>query len=125
DLKLVDANNEKTQEKDFVIKETSYRKLGLAKRYALTSQIHSGEAQHFSILFGQLTTRLLEWHTERGKQCGTIELEVSIDPMIKDLVTEKIYSFFSDTENFDFLSSIKVHAEVTDFNNNALASLDF
>ncbi len=139
DLKLVDENetpkndlpqdtsNENTPyqnipplKKGLTTKEKSYRKLGLAKRYMLTGEIRSEEAQHFSVLFSQLTTRLLNWHSERGKQCGAIELYFSIDRLMESFVTEKINTLKNDNEHFSFLRKTKIHTTIVDLNNKPL-----
>lgn len=77
-------------EQSITIEESSYRKLGVAKRYAFHCQLSSDDPQHFTVLFGQFTTRLIEWHQANGKQCGIIKLDISITERLLPRVLQLI-----------------------------------
>lgn len=115
DLKLVDKEPEKEESQSLVIEENSYRKLGLAKRYALNCSIKSNESQHFLLLFSQFTRRLIEWHNQHGGQCGKIHCEITIDPMLAEVVKNSIDQVLND-ENFDFLKRLKPDFKIIDTN---------
>ena len=126
DLKLVDIEtNQAEEDKDYVVEEQRYRKFGLASRYTLTCKITSKEAQHFSILFGQFTTVLLDWHKQRKKSCGKLQLDFFVDPLIKEFVIEKVEALVNDSDNYRFLTSIKINVELADCSGKHLQSLHY
>ena len=121
ELQAIDTSTS-CQQQSITIEESSYRKLGLAKRYAFHCQLRSDDHQHFSVLFAQFTTRLIEWHQAHGKQCGKVKLEISIHEnflprilqLIEQLTTE------DDTGAFNFLKKIQLDIRINDFNSKIL-----
>ncbi len=124
DLKLLD-DDPLTTGKDFIIEESSYRKLGLAKRYILKCTIRSEEAQHFSVLFSQFTTRLLQWQTNRKKQCGEIQLCVTLDPIMEELITDKIDFIYQNDDTFEFLKSINTRVDLYNLEGKTLKTIKY
>ena len=121
ELQAIDTSTS-CQQQSITIEESSYRKLGLAKRHAFHCQLRSDDHQHFSVLFAQFTTRLIEWHQTHGKQCGQVKLEISIHEnflprilqLIEQLTTE------DDTGAFNFLKQIQLDIRINDFNSKIL-----
>ena len=113
DLQLVDHEDKGERTAGMTIEETAFRKLGLAKRYRLRCAISSDESQHFSLLFSQFTTRLLEWHDRYGGQCAELQLVFAIKPIMKVFVEEKIRTLY-DEELFRFVKKLRVETQLTD-----------
>lgn len=123
DLSLTDMDSEASeseQQKDFVIDEVAFRKLGVLRRYQLVCVIRSTENQHFSVLFGQLTTRLLEWYFEREKNAAAVRLEFHINATMLDYVSGKVNALKNDTENFGFLSAMDLQLSLSDLHGKSL-----
>lgn len=119
ELKLVDDDTQARQPKGLDIEESSYRTFLLSKRYRLSCKIHSVEGHQFALLFSRFTTRLSEWHDAHGKACGQLRLTIAIDPLIKELVENKVNVLFQE-EVFNFLRKLKVEIEYTDLNGKPL-----
>lgn len=126
DLSLVDVDvttsrsTTTTPNKDFTVDEIVFRKLGLLKRYQFVGTLCSSDNQHFSVLFGQLTTRLLEWYFEREKRAAAIQFNFYIDATMADFVNKKINALKNDRENFGFLADTNLQLSLSDLQGKAL-----
>ena len=121
ELRIVDTEEKPVipAETALKIEESSYRKLGVSKRFKFSCTIHSDEPQHFSLLFNQFTTRLIEWHNSHGKQCAEVICECYIEAIMKEMVEKKFRQLFEE-ENFDFLNKIKTRVELKDLSGKPL-----
>lgn len=117
--------SKKSSQQSFIIEESSYRKMGLAKRYALHCQLRSDEQQHFSVLFGQFTTRLIEWQQQHNKQCGKVNLHITTTeatlPRIRQLLEQ--LKAEGDKSVFGFLNKIDFETHIEDFEQRLLDKL--
>jgi serine/threonine protein kinase len=109
------------------IEESSYRKLGVAKRYAFQCQLSSDDPQHFTVLFGQFTTRLMEWHEANGKQCGILKLDITITERLLPRVLQLIEELNSQdaSETFAFLQKLQFDVHIRDFKQATLKTAQY
>jgi hypothetical protein len=111
-----------TRQPSITIDESSYRKLGLAKRYNFRCQLRSDDLQHFIVVFGQFTTRLVEWHQRHNKQCGAVTLQVTITesmlPRVLQLIEQLVVE--DETGAFAFLQKIQFDILIKDFKQSIL-----
>lgn len=125
DLKIIDTDPHANADKcDFSIEDRRYRKLGLLPKNLLHCYIRSNEAQHFAILFGQFTTRLIEWRQQHGGKCAGLEFDFAIDPLLSEFAIGKINALQQDHENFDFLNKLTIKVNLSDLSGKPLTSVD-
>lgn len=121
DLKLVEPEETAAgSEKDFIVEQSSFRRFGLFKRYALHCQIRSTEPQHFALLFSQFTTRLQAWYDQHRSRCGSLNLCVMVDPLMASYCREKLEEWQKDRTHYPFLKSLRLSTLLCDLNGKAL-----
>ena len=102
-----EQGSDKKPEQSLDIIENSYRKLGLFKQQRFHGTIASNEHQHFSILFSQLTTRLMEWHVAHEKNCGHVIFDFYVNELIKKQAQKLVEKLFEGDSPYAFLKKIK------------------
>lgn len=112
DLAIVD-DTAVASSKSLEIEETSFRKMGLFKRYRMTCKMRCSQGQEFSMLYSQFTTRLLNWHQQHGTKCAELKLVITVDPLIRELIESKIQVLFEE-DVFDFVKKLKVDVILRD-----------
>jgi len=113
-LSLAEEIQTETQStKSLEVTEKVTRKLGILKRYGLECTIRSEEHQHFSILFSQLTTEIMDWYHLRKKQCGSIQLDCHVKPEMTPQVNAMVEQLLSDDGPYDFLSEKNFRLKIT------------
>lgn len=115
-----------TRQPSITIDESSYRKLGLAKRYNFRCQLRSDDLQHFIVVFGQFTTRLIEWHQRHNKQCGAVTLQVIITESMLPRVLQLIEQLDVEDETgaFAFLQKIQFDILIKNFKQSILKKFE-
>ena len=103
-----------SDDKNLQVKQLLRKKFGLVKRYDLHCTIRSEQHQHFAILFSQLTTQVMAWHQQRGKQCGDLQINCFVKPEMADHAKGLIANLQSPDSHYDFL--IKKNIKVALFN---------
>lgn len=121
-LQVLEQPDKSLAKKNIIIKESSYRRLGLAKRYIFECQLSSDDLQQFSLLFGQFTSRVLEWHSQHAKQCEKVILNLCITEAMLPRASQLIEGLTGpdQTGAFDFLDKIQFEIDIRDFQNKAL-----
>jgi serine/threonine protein kinase len=123
-LQLVESSDN-SQKKNLVVEESSYRKLGLAKRYIFRCQLSSDDVQQFNILFSQFTSRLLSWHQQHKKHCEQIQLDITIVESILPRALQLIERLRSgdESDSFKFLEKIQLEIHIRNFQNKTIKLL--
>ena len=69
--------------------------------------IHSKEHQHFSIIFNQMTTQLMEWYANHEKNCGHVIFNLHIDEALKPQADKMISNLLDNDSPYRFLKKVK------------------
>lgn len=102
------SKNKPYSGKSFDIEEQRYRKMGVISRYQLICHLQSENLQHFSVLYSQLTTRLVEWFHERDKRCGKLELNFHVDATMVERITELLNTLYEQGGPYTFLKKLDI-----------------
>lgn len=91
-----------------VFGESSQRKMGLLQRYTFTCDITIYDAASFSMIFSSMTTRLLEWHQQRGGQAVGLTVNLTSTSDVIDLAKARIAELYRSKPPYDFVKKLNV-----------------
>jgi serine/threonine protein kinase len=97
----------RTKEKT-VFGESSQRKMGLLQRYTFTCDITIYDNASFAMIFSSMTTRLLEWHKQRGGQAVGLTVKITSTSDVIDLAKVRISELYRSGPPYDFVKKLDV-----------------
>jgi hypothetical protein len=86
--------------------ETLRKKWGVMKRYTLVCELSVCDAQIFSILFSRLTTKLVDWHDERGDQSEAIDFDFYIPEWMFNKARKAVKQIVDSEGAYSFLQHL-------------------
>lgn len=102
------------------VSEESFRQL-LTRKQRLVCEMCCSDAQEFGIQYSSMTTRILDWQSQHGKQCAEIRLVAHIDPDVEPRLRDVLSALYQAEGHFDFLKKIPMQVRLLDFNEQLLA----
>ena len=124
DLSIVTDKDESSENKNKHIqfKQSSFRKMGVIKKQCLECELHSEEYHHFSVLFSQFTTELLQWNDQYNKRCAKVILNLFIKPGIVDRAHDALKRLHDESEIFGFLDELEFTINIFEPKGKAISS---
>jgi len=88
--------------------ETRHQKMGFLKRYTFTCDMVVYDAASFSMIFSSLTTKLLEWHRERGSQGVAFVIKLTCHTALIELAKKRMDDLYHSEQPYDFVKKMNV-----------------
>ena len=82
--------------------------MGFLKRYTFVCDVTVYDATSFSMIFSSLTTRLLEWHQQRGSQGVALVIKLICNNTVVNLAKKRIDDLYQSEAPYDFVKKMDV-----------------